>query len=170
MKKLSLILFSIIILFFFNHPLFAKEEEIFGKANIIDGDTIKIKSKKIRLLGIDAPEKDQKCKKPFASINFLNFQKSYNCGSVSSRSLKKKIGNKPIKCVSKSKDRYKRYLGICFLDNLDLNKWMVKNGYAVAYKKYSKKYELQEQYAKENKLGIWEGSFIEPEKWRRITN
>ena len=50
MKKLSLILFSIIILFFFNHPLFAKEEEIFGKANIIDGDTIKIKSKKIGIL------------------------------------------------------------------------------------------------------------------------
>ncbi len=170
MKKLNLILFSIIISFFFNYPLFANEEEIFGRANIIDGDTIKIKSKKIRLFGIDAPEKNQKCKKPFVSINFLNFQKNYNCGIVSLLSLKKKIANRPIKCVSKSKDRYKRYLGICFLDNLDLNKWMVKNGHAVAYKKYSYKYELQEKYAQENKLGIWQGSFIEPEKWRRIMN
>ncbi len=47
---------------------------------------------------------------------------------------------------------------------------MVENGYAVAYKKYSRKYELQEQYAKENKLGIWKGTFVEPEKWRRIMN
>ena len=45
-----------------------------------------------------------------------------------------------------------------------------KNGYAIAYKKYSKKYVLDEQYAKENKLGIWRGNFIEPEKWRRIMN
>ena len=37
-------------------------------------------------------------------------------------------------CISYSKDKYKRYLGVCFLDNLDLNKWMVENGYAIAYK------------------------------------
>ena len=70
-------------------------------------------------------------------------------------------------CSTNSKDRYKRYIGICYLDKIDLNKWMVTNGYAIAYKKYSKKYEIQEQYAKENKLGIWKGSFVEPEKWRR---
>ena len=170
MKKLSLILFSITILFFLNNTLFSKEIEIFGKGVVIDGDTIKINSKKIRLFGIDAPEKKQICKKPFASINFYSFQKNYNCGALSTKYLKKKIGKNYIKCVPKSKDRYKRYLSICYLDELDINKWMVENGYAVAYKKYSRKYELQEQYAKENKLGIWEGTFIEPEKWRRIMN
>ena len=73
-------------------------------------------------------------------------------------------------CVTNSKDRYKRYIGVCYLDKIDLNKWMVTNGYAIAYKKYSRKYEIQEQYAKENKLGIWKGSFVEPEKWRRKNN
>ena len=170
MKKLNLILFSIIILFSLINHSFSKEEEIFGKANVIDGDTIKIKSKKIRLFGIDAPEKKQTCKKSFTSINFFSFQKNYNCGVLSTTYLKKKIGNNYIKCISKTKDKYKRYLGVCYLGNLDLNKWMVENGYAVAYKKYSRKYELQEQYAKENKLGIWKGTFIEPEKWRRIMN
>ena len=170
MKKLSLTLYSIIIIFFLNNDIFAKEEQISGKANIIDGDTIRINSKKIRLFGIDAPEKKQTCKKPFINFNFLSFQKNYNCGRIASLSLKKKIGNMPIKCISKSRDRYKRYLGVCFLDDLDLNKWMVKNGHAIAYKKYSRKYELQEQYAKENKLGIWQGSFIEPKEWRRIQN
>ena len=51
-----------------------------------------------------------------------------------------------------------------------INKWLVRNGYAIAYKRYSKKYILDEQYAKESKLGIWRGAFIKPEKWRRIMN
>ena len=170
MKKLSQILFSsLLLLFIFSSSIYSKEI-IIGKAEVIDGDTIKINSKSIRLFGIDAPEKKQKCKKFFLSISFLSFQKKYNCGTVSTEHLKKKIQHKVIKCVSDSNDRYKRYLAICYLNKLDLNKWMVKNGYAVAYKKYSKKYVLDEQYAKENELGIWKGAFTEPEKWRRIMN
>ena len=170
MKKLNLILFSFIILFSLNNKSFSNEGKIIGIAKVIDGDTLKIGSKKIRLYGIDAPEKKQKCKKKYLNINFLYFQKEYNCGIVSKNNLKKKIENKVIKCMYKSKDRYARYLGICYLENLDLNKWMVKNGDALAYKKYSRKYELQEQYAKENKIGIWQGTFLKPEEWRRIMN
>ncbi len=169
MKKLSQILFSVIFSLSLSQYCLSKEK-ILGKAKIIDGDTIKINSKKIRLFGIDAPEKKQKCKKIFLSISFLNFQKNYNCGNLSTIKLKKKIGNNQIMCVTNSKDRYKRYIGVCYLDKIDLNKWMVTNGYAIAYKKYSRKYEIQEQYAKENKLGIWKGSFVEPEKWRRKNN
>ena len=47
---------------------------------------------------------------------------------------------------------------------------MVKNGQAIAYRKYSKKYILDEEYAQKEKLGIWQGSFMRPEKWRRIMN
>ena len=84
--------------------------------------------------------------------------------------FKKKIAGKSIKCISSSKDKYKRYIAICYLEKSDLNRWMVKNGHAVAYKKYSKKYVVDEDYAKEKKLGLWSGSFIRPEKWRRISN
>ena len=49
----------------------------------------------------------------------------------------------------------------------DLSRWLVKNGYAVAYQKYSKKYLLDEQYAKNNTLGLWDGTFLRPEEWRR---
>jgi endonuclease YncB( thermonuclease family) len=45
---------------------------------------------------------------------------------------------------------------------------MVRNGLAVAYKRYSKDYLGDEIYAKENKLGLWKGSFIRPEKWRKL--
>ena len=49
-------------------------------------------------------------------------------------------------------DRYKRYIGVCFLENVNLNKWMVRNGYAVAYRRYSKDYIEDENYAKKNKF------------------
>ena len=66
------------------------------------------------------------------------------------------------------KDRYKRYLAKCFKGTINLNRWMVRNGYAIAYRKYSKTYILDENFAKEEKLGLWGGSFIKPEKWRKL--
>ena len=45
---------------------------------------------------------------------------------------------------------------------------MVRNGYAVAYRRYSKEYISDEDFARENKLGLWQGKFIKPEKWRKL--
>ena len=169
MKKLSLILFSLITFFILSVHSISGEKTISGNVKVIDGDTIKINKKKIRLFGIDAPEKKQICKKIYLNLFILNFQKDYKCGEESTLALIKKLKGKKVKCIlEKAKDRYNRNIGICFYKNQDINKWLVKNGYAVAYKKYSKKYILDEQYARENKLGIWRGSFIKPEKWRRI--
>ena len=158
----------IIIFFLFQ---ISKAEEIYGIPKIIDGDTVHIKSKKIRLEGIDAPEIKQQCKKPFLKISAIigfEFNKSYSCGVIAKKKLIDKIDNSKIKCISSSKDRYKRFLATCFKNKINLNKWMVRNGNAVAYKRYSKDYVRDEAYAKENKLGVWEGSFMMPEKWRKL--
>ena len=146
-------------------------EEIKGLAKIIDGDTVHINSKKIRLEGIDAPEIKQQCKKDFLKISAytgFNFTKDYACGVISKKKLIEKIDNTEITCISTSKDRYKRYLATCYKEKINLNKWMVRNGNAVAYKRYSKDYVRDEAYAKDNKLGVWEGSFMMPEKWRKL--
>ena len=166
MKKLNLNLFSLFF-FLFTTIIFADEKIISGKAKITDGDTIVINKKKIRFFGIDAPEKKQICKKNYIKFFIFNFKKNYECGKVSTLKLKNKIKDRKIRCVVNKKDRYKRYLGICYLGKEDISRWLVKNGYAVAYKKYSKKYLLDEQYAKNNKLGLWEGTFSRPEEWRR---
>ena len=155
----------ILTLFFFQN---VQASEIIGIPKVVDGDTIHIKSYKIRLEGIDAPEMRQKCKKPFLQIMFFNFQKDYDCGLISKKKLIQKIGNKPVKCILLGKDRYKRYLAKCLKDSLDLNRWMVRNGYAVAYRKYSKLYILDENFAKQEKLGLWKGTFVKPEKWRKL--
>ena len=142
-------------------------EKIEGVPSVTDGDTIKINGNKIRLFGIDAPEVKQSCKKPLISFSFYSLYKKYNCGVISTEKLRDKISNKKISCLISNKDRYGRFIGECFYKKLNLNSWMVKNGYAVAYLKYSKKFQQQENYAKQNKLGIWQGYFELPWKFRK---
>ena len=171
MKKLSLSLFSIILFSSIISSAISFEKIIIGKALVTDGDTIKINDQKIRLFGIDAPETKQFCKEVYLSFLIFNFKRDYKCGEKSTNALKKKIKNKKIRClIQDKKDRYRRNIGICYLKKQDINSWLVKNGYAIAYRRYSKKYIIDEQYAEENKLGIWQGTFMEPEKWRRIMN
>ena len=169
-KKKAVVMIIIcvfVFLFSYNDVRSNEIKEITGYAKIIDGDTIKIKSKKIRLHGIDAPEKKQTCKKPYLIIGIFSFTKSYLCGQVSTHKLTKKINNQIIKCKIKDVDRYNRLIGECYKRNENLNSWLVSNGYAVAYRKYSKKYISDEMNAKNNKLGIWQGKFEMPWDFRR---
>lgn len=127
---------------------------------VIDGDTISINNISIRFSGIDAPEsyyrgKDQKC---FIGDSVIN------CGKLSKNFLIKLIGKKKVECkLEKKPDQYNRKLGECFVENKSLSRLMVKNGYAFDYPKYSKKKFAEEQeYAKNNKLGLWNMKFEFP--------
>jgi endonuclease YncB( thermonuclease family) len=148
----------IIIILTYNTKILAKE--IRGFAKITDGDTIKINNNKIRLHGIDTPETKQICSRN---------SKKYNCGKEATDALTYKINKNHVVCIVQDRlDKYKRYIGVCFIEEVNLNKWMVKNGYAVAYRRYSRDYVKDEDYAKKNKLGLWSGNFIYPEKWRKL--
>ena len=80
------------------------------------------------------------------------------------------IGSKKYDALKKTKDRYKRSISICYVDENDINSLMVKRGWALAYRKYSKKYVKDEAIAKLNNAGMWSGKFIAPWKWRRMKN
>ena len=148
----------IILSLFFYQKIYAAE--LSGVPIITDGDTIKIINKRIRLHGIDTPEKKQIC---------IKNTKEYSCGKEATDALAKKINGNQVVCkVQDRLDRYKRYIGVCFVGEVNLNKWMVRNGYAIAYRRYSKDYIEDEDYAKKNKLGLWAGNFIYPEKWRKL--
>ena len=171
LNKIKLfLLISICLIFFFLTYNDVKSDElkiISGIAKVIDGDNIKIEKNKIRLFGIDAPEKKQKCQKPWLLIFFINFNKNYQCGVISTNKLKSKINNKFIICKSNNKDRYNRFIAECFKDKTNINRWMVSSGHAVAYRKYSKKFVSQENLAKKEKLGLWSGKFEMPWEWRK---
>ena len=129
--------------------------------NIIDGDTIKINNIKYRFSGIDTPEINQTCKKDEEIIY---------CGIISKNKLIEKIGNKIPNCVAESTDKYNRIIAECFVNNESLSKYLVRNGYAFAYRKYSKKFIVDEDYAKKNKLGLWQMNFQYPWDYRKTNN
>ena len=129
------------------------------KIKIIDGDTIHINKIKYRLHGIDAPEMNQLCKVK---------EENYMCGVKSKDFLVSLIANQSVKCEKKDIDRYKRIVAECFVGQTNINKELVRNGWALAYRDYSRDFINDEEFAKNNKLGIWKGTFIHPKKWRKI--
>ena len=153
--KIIIINFFFLILFISSN---AYSKNIIGKAKVIDGDTIHISKNKIRLHAIDAPEKKQTC--------ILDTEEWF-CGKQSTIELKKLISGKIVKCKVNDVDIYNRFIAVCFINNTDINQWMVKNGWAIAYRYYSEKYIKEEMLARENKLGIWSSKFLEPYIYRK---
>jgi endonuclease YncB( thermonuclease family) len=151
MKK---IIYFLIFTFFLSIISLADEKNI----QVIDGDTIHIGKLKYRFFGIDAPETKQICEKDNIKIK---------CGVIAKNVLKNKIGDKIPECVVKDKDRYQRLVAECFIGKESLSKFMVREGYAVAYTQYSKDFIEDEKYAKENKLGIWSMTFQIPSEYRK---
>jgi endonuclease YncB( thermonuclease family) len=151
MKK---IIWFFLFSFFLSITLIANEKKI----QVVDGDTIHIGNLKYRFFGIDAPEKKQICEKDNIKIQ---------CGVIAKNVLKNKIGDKIPECIVKDKDRYQRLVAECFIGKESLSRFMVREGYAVAYTQYSKDFIDDEKYAKENKLGIWSMNFQLPSEYRK---
>ena len=149
MKRLSLHVFLILI--FFNVG-FA------DNLKIVDGDTIELNGEKIRFSGIDTPELKQTC---------MSDDQKVFCGKFVKMLLIKKIGNETPKCIREGKDVYKRTLAECFINGESLSAFLVRSGYAFAYRKYSKKFIEDEEFAKENKFGMWSMEFEYPWNFRK---
>lgn len=135
------------------------ENVMLNDIKISDGDTLRIKGQSFRLLGIDAPESKQTC-------STLNGDK-WPCGLVARSALWKMTNGKQVTCDVTNKDKYSRNVAICYVGNTELNREMVKQGMAVAYTQYSKRYVNEEKEAQAAKIGIWQGQFIEPRQWRK---
>ena len=137
----------------------AHAETISGVPVITDGDTIKIGTTKARIEGMDAPERDQLC----GDENFQN----YPCGMKATEALREIIGDKSVDCTISKLDVYGRSLAVCTVEGLDIGQEMVRDGWALAFVRYSKRYVEDEAAAKTVKAGMWTGSFVEPWNYRR---
>ena len=146
------ILYYFIFIIVLSSPSYAKDI-----IKVIDGDTIHIGKLKYRFSGIDTPEMKQVCKKE---------DKTILCGVLARDALIQKINNQPVECKMETIDRYKRIVAECFVNNESLSQYLVRNGYAFAYRRYSTKFVEDEEYAKTNQLGLWSMQFEYPWDYR----
>ena len=153
-KKWAILAISISILVFLLINTEIKSQDI----QITDGDTIKIDGEKIRFSGIDTPELKQFCVKD----NIKN-----SCGLKAKKILEDKIGKLKVTCIREGEDQYNRTLAECFVNNESLSSFLVRSGYAFAFRRYSKKFIEDENYAKSKKLGMWSMEFDYPWNWRK---
>ena len=151
MSLKKFILCSLSSLFLFSNNLFASH------VTVIDGDTIRLGDVKIRFSGIDAPEINQTC---------VASEGKVACGKISRDLIIEKVTNNKISCTDEGKDFYGRVLGECFVNGESLSSYLVREGFAFAYRKYSNKYIEDEEYAKFNKLGMWSMEFQYPWDYR----
>lgn len=136
-----------------------RQPPLVGRAWIVDGDSIRLAGRQIRLDGIDAPEWDQTCTDAGG--------RSWRCGRAASRALRERARGQTLSCQPRALDRYGRTLAVCRLaDGSDINAWMVRQGWAIA-SGFTGIYASEQADAKAAKRGIWDGSFILPADWRR---
>ena len=133
-------------------PAHESKAPVTGVADVTDGDTVVISGIRIRLEGIDAPEAGQTCGTRTGG--------SWPCGAAAATALRRQIEGKTVRCDPHGIDKYGRMLGVCFLGDVDVNAWMVRRGHAWAFVKYSASYAKEEQQARAEKAGIWQGEAV----------
>jgi endonuclease YncB( thermonuclease family) len=128
--------------------------------SVVDGDTLVIGAEHVRLHGIDAPERDQVCRRADGS--------DYDCGHMAAAQLRREIADHVPACAGLYRDRYQREIAICTVDGHDVGDAMVRSGWAIDVPYYSGgKYAAAEAEARAAGRGVWAGDFENPAHWRR---
>ena len=131
-----------------------------GVARVVDGDTLVLAGVRVRLWGVDAPERDQSCADAQGA--------EYPCGRRASRALEALVAGREATCEPRDHDRYGRTVARCSVDGRDLGRQLVRSGFALDYTRYSHAAYLPDELrARRDKAGVWQGDFVRPEDWRR---
>ena len=131
-----------------------------GSARVVDGDSLDIAGVRIRLQGIDAPEREQSCRNPDG--------RSYSCGREAARALAAAVAGRSVTCTPVEVDQYNRDVALCTADGADVGETMVRSGHALDYARHSRgRYAAAEREAREARRGVWAGEFERPAMWRQ---
>jgi endonuclease YncB( thermonuclease family) len=130
-------------------------DDFVGQASVVDGDTLEIHGMRIRIWGVDAPESSQLCRGEDSL--------QYRCGAQAANDLDTFIARRSVNCLPLGLDPYGRTVATCSVGGTDLGEWLVRNGLALDWPKYSKgRYDGAERDAERSGRGMWAGSYVEP--------
>lgn len=137
-----------------------REDLLVGRASVVDGDTLEIRGVRVRLWGVDAVESSQTCLDAAA--------RPWPCGRRAAFALADFLGQRTLRCIRRTTDRYGRTVAVCHVGGVEINRWLVEQGWALAYVKYGGSVYLPAQrQAQAERRGIWQGSFVPPWEYRR---
>jgi endonuclease YncB( thermonuclease family) len=129
-----------------------------AEVTVVDGDTIRIDGTTFRLHGIDAPEAGQTCRDASGG--------TWRCGDEATRRLEDFIGDAVPNCDDRGLDDYDRVISVCAVDGIELNRAMVSEGYAWAFRRYSEDYAADEEIASDKGVQIWQAATQAPWDYR----
>lgn len=155
MRVFILILFNILALSAFADSRAA----IVGSITVVDGETLEIQNQRVKLWGVDAPDLDQICRDGQGV--------AYNCGKEAASVLSHWLGElQPVQCEPRGNDNTGNIIAICYTSTGDdIAGWMVRNGYAIDWPKYSNGfYAVPQNEARQAKNGVWQHNDAEPWK------
>ncbi len=135
-----------------------REGGLVGRPTVVDGDTLDLAGRRVRLSGIDAPELGQSCR--------ARNGRPYRCGRQAAEVLADRLRMATLHCTETGTDRHGRILAVCRANGEDIGAWMVGRGWALAYRRYSGAYVAEEAQARTARRGVWQGSIESPEDWR----
>lgn len=126
-----------------------------------DGDSFHAGADHVRLWGIDAPELAQTCLRPDG--------RRWACGQAAKAAMAGMLAGGPLDCQARGRDRYRRTVAVCSAGPVrDIGAEMVRLGLAIDYARYSGgAYAGEERAARRARRGMWNGTFIEPWRWRK---
>lgn len=136
----------------------AADQILQESARVVDGDTLELDGTRIRLWGIDAPERSQTCR--------LAAQ-AWRCGEAAAEALSRLLEGRAVRCEPRGRDRYSRMVAVCMVAGRDIAAAMVRDGWALNYERYSDgAYRADQQAARAARNGLWRGQFVPPWQWR----
>lgn len=133
-------------------------KDLAGAAQVKDGDSLVVNGQEVRLHGVDAPEWKQPCTLPAGG--------EWHPGQEATAWLRSVLADRTVACKPEVRDSYGRVVATCYVDGKNLNEWLVREGWAQAYRRYSDRYVPAEDEARKAKRGLWRGDCQAPEGWR----
>ncbi len=136
----------------------AAAEELSGPARAVDSNTLEIGARRLRLLGVDAPDLGQTCP--------TKKGETYPCGQVAAETLAKLVKDGPLVCRGEQIDSIGRLFARCNIRGLDVGEQYVLTGRAFADPETGGEYRRAEATAEKLREGMWRGQFQKPWAWR----